>query len=143
MDDPWVVGRIFFDRIPSDQFPRWASRILRVAWSRCPALFPGLEPLVRLLMESQDWSRAKGIFDSLRASTLEGEAVADPTPDQRLGLRLHYLAENIAKACYNRSNPPDPFDDDAGHWIAGCLREYVELIGDEKFRSLAWSALLG
>lgn len=143
MDDPWIVGRIFFDRISPDHFPRWASRILRVCWSRCPAASPAIEALVRLQMESQDWSQAKGIYNTLHQATLEAEGLADPSDEDRIRLRFYYLAEAFAKVSYNRSNPPDPFSDDAGHWIAGCLKEVADRVGDEKFKSLAWSALNG
>jgi hypothetical protein len=142
MEDAFVIGRAFYDRIPPHRFPAWASRILRIVWSRCLYAPPDLEPLVRLLQETQDWPRAKAIFRDLRAGTLQMEAVVDPTRDQKIQLAVCNLAETIAKAAYNRSNPPDPFPDDAGHWIAGCVREVVRHIDEEKFRKLAWSGLV-
>jgi hypothetical protein len=143
MEDAWVAGRVFYDRIPSHRFPAWASRILRIVWSRCLDLPPAFEQLVRLLMESQDWSQGKQLYGAVQEFTLQLEALPTRTPDQELGLRVCYLAESIAKTAYNRANPPDPFGDDAGHWIPGCLKAVVEKIPDESFRSLAWSGLLG
>jgi len=143
MEDAWVVGRVFYDRIPGGRFPAWASRILRVVYSRSPAASPPLEQLLILLVETQDWPRAKEIFHAQRKSTLELEAVPNPTREQRLQLCIGLLVEAVAKATYNRLERPDPFDDDSGHWIAGCLREVARLVDDGGFRSLAWSALLG
>ncbi len=143
MEDAWVVGRAFFDRIPPDYFPAWASRILRVCWSRALDGPTTLGPLVTLVTVTRDWTQARAIYEALHRSTLELEAIPDPSREQKADLRLCYLAESVAKVCHNRSNPPDPFQEDAGHWIAGALRDFATYVEDPKFRALAWSALLG
>jgi hypothetical protein len=51
------------------------------------------------------------------------------------------LAELVAKVTYNATDPPDRFDEDSGWWIAACLRDLVDRLGDEEFSEAAWSAL--
>jgi hypothetical protein len=51
---------------------------------------------------------------------------------------LLYLAENVAKVTYNATNPPDPFDEDAGAWVVSCLRDLVNKVNDPEFGTKAW-----
>jgi hypothetical protein len=51
---------------------------------------------------------------------------------------LLYLAENVAKVTYNATNPPDPFDHDAGAWVVSCVRYLADKVNDPEFATQAW-----
>jgi hypothetical protein len=52
------------------------------------------------------------------------------------------LAELVAKVTYNAAEPPDPFDEDSGWWIAASIRGFVDhRWKDQEFSEAAWSAL--
>jgi len=47
----------------------------------------------------------------------------------------------VAKVTYNATNPTDEFDEDSGWWIARCLKDVLELLGDDEFSRSMWTTL--
>ena len=81
------------------------------------------------------WRWGHSALDEVRRLTLRYED--SKSKDEVYG-GLLYLAENVAKVTYNATNPPDPFDDDAGAWVVSCLRYVVDKINDPEFATQAW-----
>lgn len=63
------------------------------------------------------------------------------SPAEKLFLAQLCLAENVAKVVYNATNPPDPFDEDSGWWIAVCLKEILDLLSDGEYAETMWAIL--
>ena len=134
------AGRIIFENMPVERRASWVSGILKLAVGKSSTRYPSVERLVYIADRAAEWPTAREAFRLLRKSTLELEGKCR-TQEQTLHLRLLYLSENVAKVIYNLTDPSDPFDEDAGWWIASCLKSILESFNDDNFSRQAWSAL--
>jgi hypothetical protein len=81
------------------------------------------------------WGWGHVAFDAVRRLTLRYEQ-AESKDD--VYVAVLFLAENVAKVTYNATNPPGPFDEDAGAWVVSCLRHLVKTVNDPEFEREAW-----
>jgi hypothetical protein len=133
---PVEAGRLIHDNLPAEARPAWAARILRLVLDRSGA---DRSHFIRIL-ETADhprwWANGHRCFDLLRDETLKIDKVQRKrrlTKDQDVFAHLLSLAELVAKVTYNAVDPPDPFDEDSGWWIAASLRALVDMWKDEEF----------
>jgi hypothetical protein len=167
---PYEAGQVIFENLPNEVRPKWAARILRLVLTRSgvqPSHFEGVRPkwaarvlrsvlaaigvrsmlfehVLHIADHPWQWGRGHRVFDKLRDSLLWLETQREMlglTKKQKLLESLLDLAELVAKVTYNATDPPDPFDEDAGWRIAAQLRAFVERFDDEEFSEAAWSAL--
>ncbi len=138
---PLDAGRLILVNLPTDTRPKWASRILRLVLAKSGVQCPAIEQLLHIADHETEWANAHRQFSILRRSTLDLERLQYRNREEECLLRHFYLAENVAKVIYNSTNPSDEFDEDAGWWVAACLRGFVDWWGDEEFSQAAWSAL--
>jgi serine/threonine protein kinase len=164
------AGRLIFENLPNKERPKWAARILRlvlaksgVRASHFEVVFPKwgakilesilprigvrsvlFEQVLHIADDPSQWGQGHRAFDKLRESRLRLESKRELwglSKEQELLVRIVALAELLAKVTYNATDPPDPFDKDSGWWIAACLRDFVDELGDEEFSKATWSAL--
>jgi hypothetical protein len=135
------AGKLLFESLPRELRPNWASRILKLAVGRSGVRVSPIENILHIADHPSEWGNAHRAFSALRKSTLELERMQVTTQDQELLLSLVLLAELVAKVVYNATDPPDPFDEDSGWWIAPCLKDFLDLLGDDGFSKAAWTAL--
>ncbi len=134
------AGRIIFESLSAADQPIWAISILKLAIARVNIESPPIHNLLRIADDATQWPQTHDAFSMLRDEVLfleKPRALSDK--DERV-LQL-YLAENVAKVIYNATKPTDEFDEDAGWWIARCLRDLVDFLQDEQFTRDAWSIL--
>lgn len=128
-------GAILCEMIPIAQRPHWAARILDLCRSLTQQVRE-VDAIYDLATHPSRWKCGHDAFRAVRELTLEYEKTKNT--DEVYG-GLLYLAENVAKVAYNATNPPGPFDDDAGAWIIACLRHLVDKVNTREFEALAWS----
>ncbi len=92
----------------------WAARVLEAA-AGGRGRTPEIDAALRLAGERDAWSRAREVFDLVRAHRIAAEDRL--TDEDRLRLRL---AELVAKIAHNAAGPPPFFDYHAG-WQIGPL----------------------
>ena len=114
--------------------PFWAARILDLCRRRIWSPF-AVYVVCFIAKRRLFWRWGHSALDEVRRLTLRYED--SKSKDEVYG-GLLYLAENVAKVTYNATNPPDPFDDDAGAWVVSCLRYLVDKINDPEFATQAW-----
>jgi hypothetical protein len=133
-DQATKAGWLIYMQIPDAVRPFWAARILDLCCRRtkCPIAVH----LVSMIATRRFlWRWGHVAFDEVRCLTLRYES--GKSKDELYG-GLLYLAENVAKVTYNATNPPDPFDAEAGAWVVSCLRSIVNKVNDPEFETMAW-----
>jgi hypothetical protein len=135
------AGTLLYESLPRDVRPRWAYRVLKLAVEKSDVRCPRIEYLLHIANDSTEWENAHRAFDLLRDSSLELLALKSRTHDQQLLLSLLSVAELVAKVIYNATDPSDPFDEDAGCWMAVCLNHVLDVLNDHDFSQAAWLAL--
>jgi hypothetical protein len=141
---PLEAGRLIYEHLPLQARPKWAARIFRSVLGKSgvqPSLF---EQVLYTADHQAMWGNGHRAFSILRASTLkldELQRTRGLTKEETLLGDLLSLAELVAKVTYNATDPPDPFDEDSGWWIATSLKGFVDQWQDEEFSKAAWSAL--
>src|SRR5437867_2698660 len=135
------AGRLIFENLAIKARPKWASSILESVVRRSGIRFAPIESILHIANHPAEWNQAHTAFSTLRKSTLELERLHARSPEQKILLAQLGLAENVAKVIYNATNPPDPFDEDSGWWVAPCLKSILDLLGDNEFSEVMWSAL--
>jgi hypothetical protein len=141
---PLAAGRLILDNLPVKSRPAWAARILRVVLDKSEAERSHFFRVLETAEHPRWWANGHRCFDLLREETLKIEEVRRKqglTKDQEVLAHLLSLAELVAKVTYNAVDPPDPFDEDCGWWIAPSLRAFVEMWKDAEFTKAAWLAL--
>jgi hypothetical protein len=123
-------------------FEGFQSSERRVAWLRalaeeCRRISPRqeLDLLISVTSDPARWSEAHGVFQTLRSLLLNSEGV-DP-----LESVLH-IAELLAKATYNESFSPAPFDRDSGWWIVPVVTQVAQRLASASEEALL-EALFG
>jgi hypothetical protein len=135
------AGRALFERVPAPDRGKWACRVLASAAPAGTFNVPPVRELLGVCAQPDAWRGAKAIFSRIRHVTLklEGRVFRRRNHDARLN--YVYLAENVAKVLYNATDPPDEFDEDAGWWVAICLRGFLEHDAAPDWERKAWSIL--
>ena len=129
-----AAGELICTQIPDAVRPFWAARILDLCRRRIRSPF-AVYVVCFIAKRHLFWRWGHAAFGEVRRLTLRYEY--GKSKDEVYG-GLLYLAENVAKVTYNATNPPDPFDDDAGAWVVSCLRYLVDKINDPEFATQAW-----
>jgi hypothetical protein len=138
------AGRLIFERLPNEIRPSWAVKILRLVLDRTGVDRTHFERLLYTADHPRLWGNGHRAFDILRDEglrLLELHKKRKLTKQGELMLNLISLAELVAKVTYNAADPPDPFDEDSGWWIAPSLKGFTDMWKDEDFSKAAWSAL--
>jgi hypothetical protein len=135
------AGRLIFESLPNDVRPQWAGRVLRLVLRRTGIKSEPIERIIGLVDNPVDWSQAHDAFSAARDVVLQLERLAFRDPQQSMLLSHLLLAELVAKVTYNATNPYDEFDEDSGWWIAPCLEEILNKVGDQDFSESMWQAL--
>jgi hypothetical protein len=136
------AGRLIFENIPVDDRVPWASSILEFVVNRTGLKIPAIDDCLSVAKRPVKWTKAKEIFNALRAVTLQLEKTKSRTKQQDIRLGQVLLAELVAKIIYNETDPLGPFDEDSGWWIAPNLKYCLDLIGDDEFSRLMWNKLV-
>jgi hypothetical protein len=142
--DVLEAGRVICEHLPIRLRPKWAAQLLRLAVLRSGIRVPAIEHVLYTADDPTEWCHAHRVFSVVRMSTLELESVPydNLTTDQRVLIWLLAIAELVAKVSYNATDPPDPFDEDSGAWLAPCLKGFVDVLDDEEFADRALSTLV-
>ena len=135
------AGRLLFQSLDPEDRPTWSCDILRNAIRKTGFQVPVAENVLKMGGDSTKWSQAKTAFSEVRQETLRLEGIQKRSPEERVMLRLLYVAELVAKVLYNCTDPLDPFDEDSGWWIASCFKDLIELFEGANSSSVAWSVL--
>jgi hypothetical protein len=135
---PLEAGKLIFERLPSEIRPQWANNILRSVVERTGIKSDVIDRVISTADCRDEWGKAHDVFSAVRDKTLQVDQWGPHT--QRTLLQCHLvLAELVAKVTYNATNPPDEFDEDSGWWIAPCLKDILDLVGDKAFSEATWS----
>jgi hypothetical protein len=138
------AGRLIYDNLPVEARPAWAARILRLVLDKSEADRSSFLRILDTAKHPPWWANGHRCFDLLRDESLGIDELRRKRAlrnDEDLLARLLWLAELVAKVTYNAVDPPDPFDEDAGWFIATSLRGFVDMWQDEEFSKAAWLAL--
>jgi hypothetical protein len=141
---PLEAGRLMDVILTRETRPKWAARILRLVLEKSKADRSHFERILYTADHPSQWANGHRCFDILRDATLELDELRRKrrlTKEQDMLASLLLLAELVAKVTYNAVDPPDPFDEDSGWWIAASLGGFVDTWSDEEFSKTAWSAL--
>ena len=133
------AGELVFRNLKDKDKPIWAGSILSFVATRNNISLESINQVIRLAGSPSEWGLAHAAFSSIRSQLLKLERMRDRSTEQELVYHILYLSESVAKVVYNGSNPDDPFDEDSGWWVAQCLRNVVDLLGDNLFAESAWS----
>ena len=146
-DNPLKAGRLIFESLPNDSRPQWAARVLRLVLERSGFKSSLFDQVLRTADGRAMWGNGNRDFSMIRRETLRVDELArqrNLTTDEELLRGLLVLAELVAKVTYNATQPPDPFDNDSGWWIASSIRTFVNNVWrEDDFSKAAWSALSG
>lgn len=132
---------MLFESLPLLSRPLWASRQLQFIVKQTRFTHPLIEQTINVARDPLAWMLAKDLFSNLRRNTLALIDIRLPTKNQWQMRKVFGIAELVAKASYNASGPGDPFDPEAGWWIAVGIRKYVDEVGDIRLVDLAWTSL--
>jgi hypothetical protein len=139
------AGKLIYESLPGKSRPRWASGILKAVLDRSGIQSSLFDQVLAAADHEEMWESGHHVFSVLRESMLRLDKLGRDralSEDEKLLASILSLAELVAKVIYNATNPPDEFDEDAGWWIARCLRGFVDnRWRDEHFAKAAWSAL--
>jgi hypothetical protein len=138
---PLEAGELLYQSLPKEVRPTWASKVLKLVVERSDVHFPRIEYLLYIANHPTEWENAHRAFDLLRDSSLELLALKSRTHNQQLLLSLLSVAALVAKVTYNATDPSDPFDEDAGCWMAVCLKHVLDVLNDHDFSQSAWLTL--
>jgi len=136
------AGKLIFENLPKNAGPTWAAKVLRLVSERTGVHSTAIDDVLSLSSHPAKWKTAHDVFSQVRAATLELEKLPVKSPPETLLLHVTMLAELVAKVTYNATNPSDEFDEDSGWWIAKCLKDLLDLLGDEQFSEVMWSTLV-
>ena len=139
--EPIEAGRLIFESIKKQDQPAWAANVLQRVVDRTGIKSIVIENILRCAKSPQDWNGGHKAFSLAREATLKLEESGNLSVEQELLLCTLLLAELVAKVTYNATDPVDEFDEDSGWWIAVCLKDILQLIGDDKFSEVMWAAL--
>lgn len=135
------AGRIIFELVPPKDRPTWASHILRIAIEKSGVPFSAGDYVNRIANDTTAWKSAHSVFGQIRRSTLELENIKTRSHDEDVLLRLHLIAELVAKVTYNATNPVDAFDEDSGWWLVSCAKELGDFLRDNHFSQTVWRVI--
>jgi hypothetical protein len=136
------AGRLIFENLSPDVRPKWAANILASVVKRTGVKSSPIEHILQIANHPSEWNKGHDAFSSARRLTLELDRLGERrSAEQTLLRRLLFLAELVAKVTYNATNPTDEFDEDSGWWIARCLKDVLELLGDDEFSRSMWTTL--
>ena len=137
---PLEAGQLIFESLPSEIRPQWANNILRSVVERTGIKSEVIHRVISTADCSDEWGKAHDVFSAVRDKTLQVDQWG-PHPQRTLLLCHLVLAELVAKVTYNATNPPDEFDEDSGWFIAPCLKDILDLVGDQALSEAMWSVL--
>ncbi len=128
------AGRLLYERVPKQQRPGWAARILELVKDLAPKT-PEVEQILEIARDPARWPEAHTALHPVRRLTLETK---DPLVESVLS-----LAEKVAKVTYNASGGSASFEHDAGWRVASDLRVVITRAGEKgsKLKTEAWSIL--
>jgi hypothetical protein len=135
---------MIFENLPPDLRPKWAADILRLVLERSGVERAHFDQILEITDHQTQWGNGHREFSTLRDSVLELLELLRMrglSKEQKILYGVLSLAELVAKVTYNATDPPDPFDEDSGWWIAVSLKGFVDLWKDDEFSKAAWSSL--
>jgi hypothetical protein len=136
------AGLILYEHISILDRPAWGADILEYAQNRIEH-FSEIEAVIAFARNPGYWGNgvaenqeeAHRVFGRVRKRALEKKDLG------RIGELLFYLAENVAKVTYNAYGYADPFDHDAGWWIAANAKGLAEEFDNPDIEREVWSIL--
>src|SRR5262249_10829804 len=125
------AGKLVYESLPAHYRAKWAVNILRLVLSRAGCETESISQLLRIADHESEWLDAHGAFSDVRSDVLQfdrryAQYPRDLTEEENLRWHVLLLAELVAKVTYNATDPPDPFDEDSGWWIAKWLRGFAD-----------------
>jgi hypothetical protein len=136
-----AAGKLVFESIAAPNRPGWAANVLELCLELIDEPPEEVIAVCDIARDPRRWSQAHMAFDSVRKLLLLAEAGSLKASEVLLG--IFYVAENAAKVTYNACSPGDPFDEDAGWWLAANLKWISDRVPDGTFRERAWRCLRG
>jgi len=133
--DASLLGRWIAERTPTEDQPRWSAAVLSVACERAPE-FAEVATVVAIAGDPHRWPEAHEAFTAVRRLALGRD-----DPEESVTSMLLRLAELAAKATYNASGEPAPFDSDSSWWIPQVARRLVDRAADSEFEERMWLAV--
>lgn len=139
------AGKLLFENVPSERRPQWAANILRFVLRKSEIHWAVFRQVLDTAEHQASWINGHRVFSRVRDSALALDNLGELyglTRRQQLQAEVLGLAELVAKVTYNATDPPDPFDEDTGWWIAVCLRGLADDVWtDVEFSQAAWTLL--
>ena len=121
------LGRQLCTAHSVSEIPVWAGRVL-IAASRTQHEILQIQAVVDATQNREKWQDCHRLFQNVRMLTLDEEKRRDY---DKLRLSILLLAENVAKATYNASGAPAPFDADSCWWIPHCVQSLLAACDDQ------------
>lgn len=143
-DNAADAGRLLFESLPTRMQPAWAREILAAVVRRTGLSSPAIDFVERVASDPAAWPKGHDAFDAARDETLSFQHLRETrtlSPREDLMERQLLLAELVAKVTYNATDTDAPFDRDSGWWVATCLRDVLDEIGDDAFARDMWVLL--
>ncbi len=140
-----AVGEEVLCLVPIGERPRWAAGILRAIAHEVPEYSELVGVVLAVAEQPSRWAEGHTAFRMVRREVLRLDEEGNRTGwTKQLLAHAHFLAvaELVSKVAYNSTDPSDPFDDDSGHWLAVCLRGFVEQLHDPAVEAKAWGAFI-
>jgi hypothetical protein len=131
------AGAAIYEHLSAKERAIWASNLLSFCREHGPSVKP-IDELLNLAAQPRRWNQANEAFYQVREITLFAEREPHKL-DRRLRSML-YVAENAAKVIYNASGPEEPFDHDAGWWLAPCLQHFLTVVGNSQVTEAGMNA---
>lgn len=139
--DALEAGRLIFENLYKRGRVEWAADILKAIVDRTGLTSPATEKLLRVAADSARWNQGHKAFGAARGEVVRLEAIPRRSLEQEILLLQTLIAELVAKVTYNETEPVDEFDEDSGWWIAPCLKDVLNAIGDDAFARAMWFRL--
>lgn len=128
------IGQQIFENLPNDIRPGWAGLVLSRFDHYIKDIPTSILELYQIIDNKDRWNEAHGQFSKIRRFLLDNK---NYRPEAYL-----LLAELVAKATYNASGEPAPFDSDSGHYIANLALKASEHFDDNRLEEEVKSAIL-
>lgn len=117
------AGQLLFERIPQNDVPSWAARVLQAAIEHSRIQHRLFNVVLECAADPAKWDNGHQVFSKVRKEILKPKP---STEVQRKTYLLLFVAELVAKLTYNASSPLGPFDDDTGFWLLKCSVDFAE-----------------
>lgn len=128
------IGRQIFDNLINDIRPGWGGLILSRFDNYIQTIPTPVLELYPIIDNKDRWKEGHEQFNKIRRFLLDNKKYE---PEAYL-----LLAEKVAKATYNASGQPAPFDSNSGHYVASLALKATEHFADNRLEEEVKAVIL-